>query len=264
MADQSAYPTSLDPVPTDLVATNVLSASVWNTYMDAIFNVETNVGITGSAVAASLDYHIKSSSSLNPGHKHTYLHDKDWETGTPPISGGSSQQNMLFGSLVYTWPSAQATTGAYLANNGAGVMSWGGKLRARMYMTAETNTAGGDTTQVLLDTIDFDSGGICDTSVGKRRITPGIAGYYLAIGLTDVSAVADGKATRASIFVNGANVAAGSRVINGVSTKQRSTCMDLLYLGATDYVELYVSDSDTDNAIGTGRDSTSLALFGPL
>jgi len=262
MAKQSAYPPALDSLATDLAATDVLSASVWNTYMDGIYFLEDTVGITGSAVTHSMDY--KTKTALNPGHKHTSLATNEWNTASPIVSGGSSQQNMVFGgSLAYTWPAAQATTGAYLANDGSGNLSWGGKLRARIYFTTGHNAAAADYSLCHLDTVDFDSGGICEVAT-NHKITPGIAGYYLVIFVTEVAAVADTEVTRAALYVNGAVASRGSQVTSGISTIQRSTGMDLVYLDADDYIQLYVWNSDTANAMGTGKDATSLTLFGPL
>jgi hypothetical protein len=70
MANQSNFPTSLDAVPTDMTSGDALSVDDWNKYLDGIYNVEEKVGIDDSAVSSTIDYKLKNSASLNPGHWH--------------------------------------------------------------------------------------------------------------------------------------------------------------------------------------------------
>jgi hypothetical protein len=68
------FPSSLDtltnPISTDPV-TNPSHASQHANANDAIEALEAKVGVDSSAVTTSLDYKLKSTSSTDPGHKHT-------------------------------------------------------------------------------------------------------------------------------------------------------------------------------------------------
>ena len=67
------FPTSLDaysnPAPTDDVSIVVHSTQHAN-HNDSIEAIEAKLGITNSADTASIDYLLKSTSSVSPGHKH--------------------------------------------------------------------------------------------------------------------------------------------------------------------------------------------------
>lgn len=70
------FPVSIDnytnPAPTDDVSIVVHSTQHAN-HNDSIEAIEAKLGITNSADTASIDYLLKSTSSLNPGHKHNTL-----------------------------------------------------------------------------------------------------------------------------------------------------------------------------------------------
>ena len=59
----------------DTFTAHVLGDTISETYdnnqQDAIVALETKVGIDSSAVTSTLDYKLKNTSSVNPGHKHT-------------------------------------------------------------------------------------------------------------------------------------------------------------------------------------------------
>lgn len=68
MANQSSYPTTLDPVPTDVISGNTVGSSAWNQYLDGIFNLETKVGVNSSAVAGTVDYILNHASGTLMDH----------------------------------------------------------------------------------------------------------------------------------------------------------------------------------------------------
>jgi len=266
MAKQSAYPPALDSLATDLATNDVLSASVWNTYMDGIYYLEDTVGITGSAVTHSMDYKLKSTSSLNPGHKHSNLWRNDF-SAVEALSGGPTPQTIGMSNTPavapLVWPAAQAATGSYLANDGSGNLSWGGNIRARIYATAAFNITAAGQQICYLDTIDYESVvGVCN--VTTHRITPGVVGYYYVIFVVECAAVADTEVLRGYLIKNGDIIARTNQIGSGVSAAQRVIGTDLVYLDADDYIELNATNTDTTNAAGVGIDSTSLTLFGPL
>jgi hypothetical protein len=71
MANQSNFPTSLDAIPTDRTSGDVVPVSDANIYFDATYKLEEKVGVDSSAVSTTIDYKLKNSASLNPGHKHS-------------------------------------------------------------------------------------------------------------------------------------------------------------------------------------------------
>lgn len=64
-----AYPLSIDSFSTKANG-DVIDASHVNDLQTSVVALETKVGITGSAVTASVDYKLTSPLSISPGHKH--------------------------------------------------------------------------------------------------------------------------------------------------------------------------------------------------
>lgn len=56
MANQSTYPGALDGTPTDKVSGDAVPSTDWNTYFDAIDQLEQYTGVSGTVVASSLTY----------------------------------------------------------------------------------------------------------------------------------------------------------------------------------------------------------------
>lgn len=88
------FPTSLDLLtnPTATSDTNLVShADQHSNANDAIEALETKVGINNSAVATSIDYLLKSTSSSNPGHKHTLAN------GATDVTASAAELNYVKG-----------------------------------------------------------------------------------------------------------------------------------------------------------------------
>lgn len=89
-----AFPTTLDtftdPATTDTLASpsHALQHDNTNTAVEAI---ETKVGVDSSAVATSLDYLLKNTSSSNPGHKHTLVN------GATNVTASATELNYSVG-----------------------------------------------------------------------------------------------------------------------------------------------------------------------
>lgn len=91
------YPTSLDTLTNPSASDNTVSvphASQHANANDAIEALQTKVGITGSAVAGSIDYKLTNASSSNPGHKHTLAQ------GATDVTASASEVNQLAGVTV--------------------------------------------------------------------------------------------------------------------------------------------------------------------
>lgn len=95
----TGFPISIDTLinPSDSDDTSTFDhAGLETTQNDAIEALETKVGINSSASTTSLDYLIKSSSSSNPGHKHTLAN------GATDVTSTASELNILDGATLST------------------------------------------------------------------------------------------------------------------------------------------------------------------
>lgn len=67
----SGFPTSLDTITDKVDGVDYPVANDINGAYDCIEKMQAKIGVNGSAVATSLDYLLKNTSSVDPGHKHT-------------------------------------------------------------------------------------------------------------------------------------------------------------------------------------------------
>ena len=100
------FPTSLDslvnPTATDNTAV-VHHATQHANANDAIEALEAKVGVDSSAVTTSLDYKLKSTSSIDPGHKHSISTLTDLPTPTPYASPTGSVNAYAGSSAPNGW-----------------------------------------------------------------------------------------------------------------------------------------------------------------
>lgn len=85
------FPSSLDSYTTHAEG-DVIDNTHVNNPQDAIVALETKVGVDSSAVTTTLDYKLKSTSSSDPGHKHTLASLSDFSV-TSPTAGQSLVYN---------------------------------------------------------------------------------------------------------------------------------------------------------------------------
>ena len=100
----SIFPSSLDTYtnPTSTSSTNSPSLSAGQTLQnDSLVSVETKIGVDGSTVVTTLDYKLKNTASVDPGHTHT----------------GAS---LAAGSVTATQLAANAVTGTAIATGSVG------------------------------------------------------------------------------------------------------------------------------------------------
>lgn len=99
-----SYPNSLDnftnPTSADRLSTTPHSA-IETAQNIALTAIEANLGVTGSNVVTTIDYILKNTASINPGHKHTYSSI----TGTAPVSGGGTGQTSVTAAFNALAPS---------------------------------------------------------------------------------------------------------------------------------------------------------------
>jgi len=137
------YPTVLPAAPTVMSGGEPIPSDQWNTYaVSGLHAVQTKIGVDSSAVATTMDYLLKNTSSLNPGHRHNIVYASDGTTVC--VSGGADAQTMAFSGIKYIFPSTQGASGSTFINDGAGTLT----SQARCVIvrkTSDTSTAS-DTT----------------------------------------------------------------------------------------------------------------------
>lgn len=82
-----AYPTTLDSFTTKNSGDTIAESHV-NSLQTAVVAIETKLGVDSSAVTTTLDYLVKSTSSSNPGHKHTLAN------GATDVNASASEVNV--------------------------------------------------------------------------------------------------------------------------------------------------------------------------
>ena len=70
----SRFPSTIDAIVDKVDVTDDVIAADVNGIYDCIEHLEAKLGVDSSAVATSIDYLLKNTSSSNPGHKHTKSH----------------------------------------------------------------------------------------------------------------------------------------------------------------------------------------------
>lgn len=69
---QSTFPTTIDnTLQVDRAAGDTITSESYDIIEDALFGLETKVGVDTSAVATTLDYKLTNAASIDPGHLHT-------------------------------------------------------------------------------------------------------------------------------------------------------------------------------------------------
>lgn len=153
-----SYPTTLDvftnPTATSKRDTPSLS-SQQSDQNDAIEALEAKVGVTGSAVASTLDYKVTSTSSSNPGHKHTLAQ------GATDVTATSTELNYSSGvtSALQTQINAKMASSATVFN----------KVTITAPATASTLTVANGKTLTASDTTTLATNAI--TLAGGEVIT---------------------------------------------------------------------------------------------
>ena len=156
---------------------------------------------------------------------------------TIPVASGGTGSATLAGAGLANTPSFQATV------NGA--------------QTISTGTA----TKIEFDTENFDTNSKYDVST--YRFTPGTAGKYLIharVGYADASS--DDKAQESRIYKNGSLVLKGRRRTVGATGRDATvTCVGIVDLGASDYVEAFAYHNNGTN-LDTLNSTTELIFEG--
>ena len=175
-----AFPTTLDtltnPTGADTLATGaVLHSTQHSDVNDAVEALEVKVGVNSSAVATTIDYLLKNTSSVDPGHHHTNASVDS--LAVSKLTGGGYKITVVSktttytalatddlircsGTFTVTLPAATGTGKLlYIKNTGTGVV------------TVDADGAeviDGQLTQII--TVQYDSMLICDAASGIWNI----------------------------------------------------------------------------------------------
>jgi len=131
---------------------------------------------------------------------------------------------------------------------------------ARMYRNAALTlpSGGGAPTLVAFDTDNFDASSITNTTTGV--MTPGVAGYYFIKSAVRGLAAGVDKYYRIYIYVNGA-IASRADGQSSFNTRLTLSISDLLYVGATDTVDIRVYHGLGANlTVETGSANTHFSI----
>lgn len=243
-----AFPTSLDSL-TDPSGSDTLAAgagghaALHKAENDAIEALETKVGVNSSAVATSLDYLVKNTSSSNPGHKHTLV------DGASNVTATAAELNKLSG-LTAVANELNITDGGETAERVLNV-----NCKCRAYRNAAWTTPNNNVAKVVLDVENYDVGS--DFATGT--FTAPVTGYYLIVYCIYV---ASSLASCAAYIANSAGTIYSNGHNNGVAagtTETHSGGSDIQYLTAGNTVELW-SYTTAAVAGGTGTTQTYMSI----
>lgn len=90
------FPSSLDSWTTKSDNVDSIMAAHVNDLQDAVDAIETKLGIDSSGTSSTIDYKLKNTSQLNPGHKHTMTN------GATDLTPSITAVNTFFG-LAGVW-----------------------------------------------------------------------------------------------------------------------------------------------------------------
>jgi len=130
---------------------------------------------------------------------------------------------------------------------------------ARAYCSTNQSINDITYTKVQLDTETFDPDSVFDHSA-NYRYSPATAGYYLVIGCVRYASPEDQAKLGAHIYKTGVSYTGMSIVGSGTSAVS-CYVSDIVYLGATDYIELYAyHDSSGAETLAGGETLTYMAI----
>jgi hypothetical protein len=127
------FPAALDDNTTlfELQTGDVYIASHHNNPKDAILALEAKVGVDGSAITTSLDYLVKNTGSVDPGHRHTgtSVSFSDGSAGTPGLRFGNpvtdTNTGLFHPAVGAVAVSASGTEVVRVVSTGVGVLTSG-------------------------------------------------------------------------------------------------------------------------------------------
>lgn len=188
------FPSSIDsfPAPGPNLNSNPHSSMHVNE-ADAITALETKVGVNSSAVASTLDYLLKSSSSVNPGHTHT----ASAVSGLPPIvisDGSDGTATISSGTTTLTRDMYYQT----LSVNGTGILATAG-YKVFVKATCTVNGTSGAAIQ--------NKGG---NGANASGATGGAGGAVAGTGSTTAASIGGGAGGNGGTAGNGVAGTAGT------------------------------------------------------
>jgi len=251
----SAFPTGLDSITDKTDSVDTVVADDLNGAYDCIEHLEVKVGIDSSAVATSLDYLLKNTSSSNPGHKHTLA------DGATDVTASAAELNLIDGSSAGTAVASKALVLGSDKNIDTIAIADGGLKLGAGAGTAVTSTA------AELNLLDD---AVAGTVVASKAI---IAGASKEIDMLTIAALTAGTqnltggqitfpATQAASA--GANVLDDyeEAAISGTPTAEIGTMSSASFSGAYTKIgrAVFICVTVTITSVGTGSEAILVAM----
>lgn len=264
----TSFPGSLDNITqphgsqsggTDQLNTaGVVHGTLHQNEVDAIQAIEAKLGIDNSSVTSSIDYLLKSTSSLNPGHKHS--------TGSITGLGAAATEN-LGGNIIddgsgnLTIASA-GVTNAMLANNSITLNTHSVALGGSLSLTATDIGLGNvtndtQTKAAIVPNTAPSAGQIFIGNAGNTAYAPqsisgsGATISLSATGVMTISAIANASLSNSAITIAGTSTALGGSISQDTITGLSSTGL----IKRTGANTLAIASSGTDYAPATSGSS---------
>jgi hypothetical protein len=232
------FPTSLHDFSAtyaDNTAQATTHPGIHNDLNEEVAAIQTKVGVDSSAVATSLDYLVKSTSSSNPGHKHTLAN------GATDVTASAAEVNIMDG-VTADKDELNITDGGQTTEKVLNVQS-----KCKVYSaTSQLNLTNATPTKVDLDTEEWDIGSDFDTA--NHRFTAPVTGYYLVCGHLAFLAPVDGMRYDAMVYVNGASASCFWNHAGGVSILG-VTISSIEKVTSGQYIELYAQSNSGGNTV---------------
>jgi hypothetical protein len=222
---QSTWPTTIDStLQTDRLSGDTITSDSYDIIEDAVFELETKVGVNNSAVTSTIDYQLKNLLSATNVHSTTVTATT---VSAATFSGGS----------VTGLPGLLADDQHVLDSEVIAALA--GLSSVRVHLSADQSIPNETFQKVALNTEDFDTLNEFDP-VTNYRFTATKAGYYQVNASTFFySTPAAGKYYDILIFKNGGSFARG-RQVSPSTEGLTANASAVINLAVGDYIELYV------------------------
>jgi hypothetical protein len=187
-------------------------------------------------------------------------------TGTAPawMPKGSNVSTLVTEGGNSGWSANSVSPYAVFRLNAAGTASEFSNILQKtvIYSSVDKTVPGGAVTAMAMNAEVIDDGAWHSTVTNNSRITPGVAGWYLAMAHAQISHTGTDPFCRSYIRKTGtAYVArAGSWGFGGYSVELECTSQPFA-MGATDYIELMLESVSGDRTMVAGSDTSWLALM---
>lgn len=187
-------------------------------------------------------------------------------TGSAPawLAKGSNISVLTCQAASMSWSTPSVSPYAVMRINAAGTALEASNILEKtvIYSDVDKNVPGGAVTAMAFNKEVVDDGVWHNLITNNTRITPGVAGWYLATSHARIDHTGSDPYCRAYIRLTGADYVAraGSWGFGGYPVELQLTSQPFA-MGATDYIELMLESVATDRTMKSGADNSWLALI---